>query len=114
MEGEVSGGRRGGTSALVIAASHSDCGTISQYVPDPTANESVPNAAVATRRLATSTITGRCPNHQLPRFQTANDLKYKCSACDRYRSPSYHYRNLIPQVSPRQPQLAADVGRRRR
>lgn len=31
-----------------------------------------------------------------PRFPTAEDLKYKCSVCGRFRSPRYHYRHPIP------------------
>lgn len=31
-----------------------------------------------------------------PRFPTADDLKYKCSICGRFRSPNYHYRHPIP------------------
>ena len=31
-----------------------------------------------------------------PRFPTADELKYKCSVCGRFRSPRYHYRHPIP------------------
>ena len=31
-----------------------------------------------------------------PRFPTADDLKYKCGVCGRFRSPRYHYKHPIP------------------
>jgi hypothetical protein len=31
-----------------------------------------------------------------PRAATADDLKYKCSICGRYRSPRFHYKHPIP------------------
>lgn len=31
-----------------------------------------------------------------PRFPMADELKYKCSVCGRFRSPRYHYRHPIP------------------
>lgn len=32
-----------------------------------------------------------------PRYPTADDLKYKCAICNRFRSLSYHYKHPLPQ-----------------
>lgn len=31
-----------------------------------------------------------------PRYPTADDLKYKCAVCNRFRSAGYHYRHPLP------------------